>query len=265
MLEVFFVPTMGALHQGHAALVKEARRMADADALRPVEVVVSIFINPTQFNEPGDFMAYPATPEEDVALLAAAGADTVIFPSVDEMYPSGIPGTSDMVDFGALTSVMEGAMRPGHFDGVVSVVRSLFKKTQPTSAFFGEKDWQQLAIVQRLVELEFDTLDVVPVQTVRESSGLAMSSRNSRLSEADRKKASMLSAEMMKVARHARPRAVVGFAVERLERAGFEVEYLEVRHGLTLAEAPWEPGAMRVFAAVCLGGVRLIDNFPCGN
>ena len=261
--KVFFVPTMGALHDGHAALVRTARNRADTGVDGDVEVVVSIFINPTQFNEPSDFEQYPSTPEDDVALLANSGADSVVFPTVDEMYPSGIPEAPCTVDFGALTSQLEGARRPGHFDGVVSIVRDLFLKVKPTVVFFGEKDWQQLAVIQHLVRREFNGLEVVPVPTVRESDGLAMSSRNLRLSVADRAMAPVLYAELDKVAGHGSPREACAEAIKRLEQQGFDVEYLEVRHGLTLEKGPWDPGAMRVFVAAWLGGVRLIDNVVC--
>ena len=256
---------MGALHEGHAELVKAARDRADAAAGVDVEVVVSIFINPTQFNEPSDFEQYPSTPDDDVALLEKSGADTVVFPSVGEMYPSGVPQAPGTVDFGALTNRLEGARRPGHFDGVVSIVRDLFLKVKPTTVFFGEKDWQQLAVIQCLVRQEFEGLEVVAVPTVRERDGLAMSSRNSRLSAADRGVAPVLYAELDKVARDGSPRDACARAIERLERQGFEVEYLEVLHGMTLEEDPWEPGAMRVFVAARLGGVRLIDNVVCVN
>lgn len=260
--KVLFVPTMGALHQGHADLVRAARAQADSMEGVPTEVVVSVFVNPTQFNEAHDFDTYPMTPEEDVRLVSEAGADAVVFPTTQEMYPGGVPRAAEPVDYGALTASLEGEMRPGHFDGVVGVVRTLFHHTNPQWAFFGEKDWQQLAVIRHLAALEFEGLELVAVPTRREQDGLAMSSRNRRLSTQFRMLAPLLHDALVRVAEDARPGAVQA-AKQFLEASSFEVEYLSVARADTLEPGPALQGEMRVFGAVRLGGVRLIDNVPC--
>lgn len=261
--KVLFVPTMGALHQGHAELVRQARTLADSIQGGPTEVVVSVFINPTQFNEADDFDAYPMTPDEDARLVSESGADAVVFPTVEEMYPGGVPSAAEPVDYGPLTASLEGEMRPGHFDGVVGVVRTLFQHTRPQWAFFGEKDWQQLAVIRHLAELEFEGLEVVAVPTRREEDGLAMSSRNRRLSPEDRVLAPLLHQALLEVAEADRPEAAAKAATVSLEAAGFEVEYLSVAKADTLEPSLVRQGEMRVFAAARLGGVRLIDNVAC--
>ena len=260
--EVLFVPTMGALHAGHGDLIRAARKMADGLGERPAHVVVSIFINPTQFDEASDFDAYPATPENDVKLAEEAGADAVVFPSVSEMYPEGVPVSTERVDYGALTSSLEGGKRPGHFDGVVAVVRNLMEQVKPRWAFFGEKDWQQLAVIKRLVQLEFEGVEVVPVSTKREPDGLAMSSRNRRLSCSDRRGASALYSALKRVAESPDPPLKCAEATAALESLGFDVEYFSVAQGDSL-ESEWVSGKMRVFVAARWGGVRLIDNVAC--
>lgn len=260
---VYFIPTMGALHEGHSALIRKARTLAgESGSLRPL-VVVSVYVNPTQFNEQQDLDHYPRTPEEDLARAMDAGADGVVFPDAAEMYPEGVPKTVDRVDYGALTSRLEGAMRPGHFDGVVAVVRRLFQLVRPTKALFGEKDWQQLAVIRRLAAMEFPEVEIVPVPTVREWDGLAKSSRNIRISDADRSGAAALHAQLMATARSPDPGADCVRAREALERTGFEVEYFEVADGATLEQGPGDGSGMRVLAAVRYSGVRLIDNVAC--
>ena len=262
-VRVLFIPTMGALHEGHASLIRRARERAMAVDGQPVEVVVSVFVNPTQFNDVRDFDGYPITPDADVELAVAAGADSVVMPSADEIYPTGVPATVHRVDYGSLTGTMEGAHRPGHFDGVVHVVRRLFQLVRPDVAFFGEKDWQQLAVIRRLAAEEFPDLEIAPVATVREADGLAMSSRNVRLDAEQRALAVHLSRELERVARSGQPQEEAKRAMDRLSDQGFEMEYLTVADGFTLEAAPWKAGDMRVFAAGSLGGVRLIDNMPC--
>lgn len=258
---VLFVPTMGALHDGHGDLIRAAREMADGMS-GSTHVVVSIFINPTQFDEKSDFDAYPTTPENDLVLAGQAGADSVVFPTVLEMYPQGVPEKVPPVDYGVLTSAMEGAKRKGHFDGVVAVVRNLLNQVQPQWSFFGEKDWQQLAVIKRLVHLEFPGFEVVPVPTKREEDGLAMSSRNRRMSDFHRKGAAALFETLMGVADSLDPKAECAHAVLKLEALGFDVEYLNVAQGDSL-EPEWLSGEMRVFVAARWGGVRLIDNVNC--
>ncbi|MDE7388400.1 MAG: pantoate--beta-alanine ligase, partial [Muribaculaceae bacterium] len=171
-----FVPTMGALHAGHMSLVARARAENDI-------VAVSVFVNPTQFNNPDDLRTYPRTEEADLALLDAAGVDVAFVPSVEEMYPE--PDTR-VFDLGPVADVMEGKMRPGHFNGVAQVVSRLFAMAVPTRAYFGEKDFQQIAVIRRMVELEGFDLEIVPVPIKREDDGLALSSRNVRLTPAMR-------------------------------------------------------------------------------
>lgn len=262
---VLFVPTMGALHPGHAALVEAARRFADGEKEGACEVVVSIFINPTQFDDAADFGAYPSSPDADVELVSLAGADAVVFPRLQEMYPDGVPPHVDRADFGSITSVLEGAERPGHFDGVVAVVRNLFQWVKPSAAFFGEKDWQQLAVVRRLVDLEFPGIDIHPVPTVREPDGLAMSSRNRRLCEGDRALSPLFAQWLRRVAAgdSAEWGQLCADGEGALKARGFEIEYLTVRNAGTLEEGPLVRGGMRVFGAVRKGGVRLIDNVAC--
>ena len=194
---VHFVPTMGALHDGHGALIQAARHTAGDDG----HVVVSVYVNPTQFNDASDLSNYPRTQDADVDLARRCGADAVVFPTSEEMYPKGVPGRAESSDYGALTRLWEAAHRPGHFDGVVAVVRALFEATDPVAAYFGEKDWQQLAVIRRLAALEFPELDVVPVPTVREDDGLAMSSRNVHLSSEDRQGAKALYSALQSVVR----------------------------------------------------------------
>lgn len=255
---VHFVPTMGALHAGHGALIERARQ----DAGGAGEVVVSVFVNPTQFNDPRDLEAYPVTRESDEALAFLAGADAVVFPTVSEMYPAGIPRRVGPADYGPLTVLWEAAHRPGHFDGVVAVVRTLFSLACPTLAYFGEKDWQQLAVVRELARREFPQLTIVPVATVRESDGLALSSRNVRLSDGDRKKATRLHGALMALASSADSTSSVERLTAALREDGFDVEYLAVVDGTTLSsQAHPEPGD-RAIVAASIGGVRLIDNVP---
>ena len=172
-----FVPTMGALHEGHLELMRRAKSENDL-------LAVSIFVNPIQFNNPEDLKKYPRDLDNDSQLLKSVACDVLFFPEVEEMYPEKITKT---YDFGVLENVMEGAFRAGHFNGVAIVVQKLFEIIQPTRAYFGEKDFQQLAVIQKLVQLESIPVEIVPCPIVRESDGLAMSSRNERLTAHERK------------------------------------------------------------------------------
>lgn len=252
------VPTMGALHEGHLQLVRAAAQQCDA-------VVVSVFVNPTQFNNPDDFRLYPRLPEADAALLAPAGCTVLFMPAVAEMYPQP---TALRFDFGPLEQVMEGAHRPGHFNGVATVVSKLFHLSRPHRAYFGQKDLQQVAIVRQLIaDLSFE-LELVAFPTVREADGLAMSSRNRRLDEAARAVAPRLYqglqlAEELVRGRKASPAAVQATAREFLTaEPALELEYLEVVDAQTLQPlTDWQPGqAVAICLAAHLGGVRLIDN-----
>ena len=255
-LKVGFVPTMGALHEGHISLINRAKKDNDI-------VVSSVFVNPIQFNNPTDLEKYPRTPERDIEKLEQAGCDAVFMPSVDEMYPEKV---EDHYDFGDLERVMEGACRPGHFNGVAIVVRKLFDIVNPDRAYFGEKDFQQLAIIKKMVQNLNMNLEIVPCPIIRENDGLAMSSRNVRLNETERaiapkifatlndavsKKDSMSPAEMKSytLAKYA-------------EINEFDVEYVEITDEINLKSIEnWnECEHARIFVALQLGPVRLIDN-----
>jgi len=226
---VGFVPTMGALHRGHRALLERARAEND-------RVVLSIYVNPTQFNDPADLARYPRTLEADLE-LARGLADDILAPAADEMYPDGY---RYRVTEDAFSRELEGAHRPGHFDGVLTVVLKLLNLVRPDRAYFGEKDWQQLRLVQGMADALFLPCEIVACPTVREADGLALSSRNRRLSHAGRTRAAQFPAVLRSA-----PDAPA--ARRTLQAAGFDVDYVEDRAGLRLA-------------AVHVEGVRLIDN-----
>jgi len=254
---VGLVPTMGALHNGHLQLVQAARTECN-------KVIASIFVNPTQFNNAGDFRLYPRVPEADAALLGPAGCTALFAPSVEEMYPQ--PAVLRF-DFGALERVMEGAHRPGHFNGVATVVSKLFHLARPHRAYFGQKDWQQVAVIRQLVaDLSFD-LEIRACPTIRETDGLAMSSRNRRLNPAARAAAPLLHRVLAAAAAQVQqglPLAQVRAAAEiALAREPLVApEYFEVADAQTLQ--PLEEYAAGRAVVLCLaahlGGVRLIDN-----
>lgn len=250
-----FVPTMGALHQGHLQLVRRSRDENDLTGC-------SIFVNPIQFNNPEDLSKYPRTLEEDLRLLEETGCDFVFVPSVEEMYPAPV---EEKYDFGELERVMEGAHRPGHFNGVAVVVRKLLDISQPDRAYFGEKDFQQLRIIQALVKMEKMPVEIVPCPTVREADGLAMSSRNRRLSDEERAVApeifqTLLQAKAM--VKKVPVEEVKRISKARLESKGFRVDYFEIADAGTLQTITGWEGNERIIAcvAVFLGEVRLIDN-----
>ena len=256
-----FVPTMGALHAGHLQLVQTA--LAECGA-----VVVSIFVNPTQFNNADDFRLYPRLPEADADLLRAAGCTALYLPGVAEIYPQP---TALTFDFGPLERVMEGAHRPGHFNGVATVVSKLLHQVSPHRAYFGQKDWQQLAVVRQLVaDLSFD-VEIVPCPTLREADGLAMSSRNRRLTPAGRAVAPLLHQALEAAAAQVRqglaPAVVQAGALAQLaQEPQFTPEYFELADALTLQPlAGYEAGrAVVLCVAAHLDGVRLIDNVVVG-
>jgi pantoate--beta-alanine ligase len=257
-LTTALVPTMGNLHEGHLALVSEARKHAD-------RVVASIYVNPTQFGEGEDYDSYPRTPDTDRAALEEYGCDLLFAPGHDTIYPPGITNSIRLVASPDLAAPLEGECRPGHFDGVLTVVARLFNLVVPDVAVFGEKDFQQLLLIRRMVEdLSFD-VRIVSVPTVREPNGLAMSSRNRYLRQEDREAAVQLSSVLSDVVEQVRnhpaswKQAEEG-AMRHLETLGFRVDYVAVRRADSLA-APSEEGAqMRVLAAVHCGQTRLIDN-----
>lgn len=250
-----FVPTMGALHRGHIELVRRSVGENDITGC-------SIFVNPIQFNNPEDLEKYPRTIESDVAMLGEAGCDLVFIPSVKEMYPGPV---TEKYDFGPLEQVMEGAYRPGHFNGVAIVVKKLFDIFQPDRAYFGEKDFQQLAIIRALVKMKNIPVEIVPCPTVREADGLAMSSRNRRLSPEERAIAPEIYRTLDLAADNAGIKSVAEvkqLGYDRLTEKGFVVDYFEIADTATLQpvtawdEAPEIIGCVAAF----LGNVRLIDN-----
>lgn len=253
------VPTMGALHAGHKSLVDRARAENDI-------VVVSVFVNPTQFNNPEDLRTYPRTEEADAALLEGAGVDYAFIPSVEEVYPEA---DTRQFALGPVAEVMEGAMRPGHFNGVCQIVSKLFALTAPTRAYFGEKDFQQIAVIKKMVSLEGFDLEIVPCPIVREADGLALSSRNVRLTAADRAAAPSIRRILLKSLEWQKqgmtPAQVEKNVVEAVNAVeGLEAEYYSVVDALTMQPiASWaEAGADGAVgcATVYAGAVRLIDN-----
>lgn len=254
---VGFVPTMGALHQGHLSLIDSAKKVSDF-------VVVSIFVNPTQFNDPNDLRNYPRVPEKDIALLKEQGKTDVIFiPEVSDMYPE--PDTR-IFEFGNLDKVMEGAHRPGHFNGVAQVVSKLFDLVNPHKAFFGQKDFQQLAVIRELVKQMQSDIEIVSCPIIREENGLAMSSRNTLLSPEEWIHAANISKTLFKSASLSKSLSVkelTHWVVQEINSDPFlEVEYFQVVDSLTLM--PIEKWSETVnkqgCVAVKVGKVRLIDN-----
>lgn len=250
------VPTMGALHAGHMSLVDTARRQNDI-------VVASVFVNPTQFNNPNDLSTYPRTEEADCALLDEHGADYAFIPSVEEMYPE--PDTR-VFDFGEVAAVMEGAMRPGHFNGVAQVVSKLFDMVRPTRAYFGEKDFQQIAVIRKMVQLEGFDLEIVACPIKREADGLALSSRNVRLTPEGRKQAPAIHRileQSLSLAATKSPDELKHWVKEQIDAVpGLETEYYEIADALTMQPVQnWDsPNGTVGCVTVYCGDVRLIDN-----
>lgn len=251
-----FVPTMGALHQGHLELMRRAKKENDI-------LVVSIFVNPIQFNNPEDLKKYPRVLEQDLELLKTVNCDLVFVPDVKEMYPESITKT---YDFGLLEKVMEGAFRPGHFNGVAIVVQKLIEIAQPHKAYFGEKDFQQLAIIKKLVEIEQINVEIIPCAIVREADGLAMSSRNARLSPEERTIAPKIHQILIEVAAKAKqmdPKSLEKWGFEQLKaEKHFVPEYFQLADDINLQPIDnWHQNhGIRAFVALHLGKVRLIDN-----
>lgn len=252
---IALVPTMGALHEGHMSLVRAARNHAE-------HVVTSIFVNPTQFGANEDLSRYPRQEEQDVAMLDAEGCAIVWAPDVAAMYPEGFDSS---IKVGALAERWDGAARPGHFDGVATVVTKLFNQVEPDVALFGEKDWQQLAVLRRTVA-DFDmTVEVIGVSTHRAEDGLALSSRNAYLNEAERAAAPTLHQAMQAAAVSIVGGADIEVALDEAKAAitkvGFgPIDYIELVHADTLEPMREFVNPARMIAAAKLGSTRLIDN-----
>lgn len=257
-MSIGLVPTMGALHEGHAELVKESVRNCDL-------TVCSIFVNPKQFNNPDDLEKYPKQVEKDLELLTIIGCDVVFIPTVDEMYPGGQKTIT--INFGELENLLEGAFRPGHFSGVGVVVSKLLNVVQPDLAFFGQKDLQQLAVIRKLVKDLNIQSRIVSVPTVREKSGLAMSSRNLRLSGRE----AVVAANLYRVIDSVKTKILAGEQVlsgltsakvelEKIE--GIELEYLDIVNSDTMSKVEELSEALNISICIAayVGGVRLIDN-----
>jgi pantoate--beta-alanine ligase len=254
-----FVPTMGALHSGHAALIKEARRRSDV-------VVVSIFVNPAQFGKNEDLTKYPRTFDDDVDLCTSCGADIVFAPTVDEMYPDGFATTVSLDR--RLTGVLEGEHRPGHFDGVATVVALLFGVVQPHSAVFGEKDFQQLTVVRRLVRDLKMPVDIIAMPVIRDVDSLALSSRNRFLSAVDRSRAVVVpkavqaAQDALQDGEHDAARIIA--AAQRMidSEPAAAADYIAIVDPHTFAPVTVVDKTARIVLTVRLGGVRLLDNGP---
>ncbi|QAR31696.1 pantoate--beta-alanine ligase [Ornithobacterium rhinotracheale] len=251
-----FVPTMGALHAGHLSLIKQCK--ADNDVC-----VASVFVNPTQFNNPEDLEKYPRHPEKDAELLEHANCDAVFFPTVEDIYPEG--EKSESFDFNGLENQMEGKFRPGHFDGVGTIVNKFFEIIQPNCAYFGEKDFQQLRIIQTMVEKKGHHIEIVPMPIFREDDGLAMSSRNQRLSPEFRNASPKIYEILKKVnslKNEFSPQEVKQRVEELFAQTDLELEYFAICDEETLHEiSTWNDSEnIRAFVAVYAGDIRLIDN-----
>jgi len=255
---VAFVPTMGNLHAGHFSLVQLAREKADV-------VVASVFVNPTQFGPNEDFARYPRTPDADRAGLADAGCDALFMPAIDEMYPGGT-GETVRVVVPALRDILEGAIRPGHFDGVATIVAKLFNLVQPDVAIFGRKDYQQLLVIRRMTRDLAYPIEIVDAPTMRETNGLAMSSRNQYLDAAQRETAAAIHRTLQRMrdavlAGDEKITSIEETAASELVAAGFKPDYAVIRRAEDLAEpAAGETAPLIALIAARAGATRLIDN-----
>jgi len=258
--KIGFAPTMGALHQGHLSLYEAAKHEND-------EVISSIFVNPTQFNNVDDFKKYPKTLEKDLEMLEKAGVDAVYVPSVEDIYSGNL--ASKKYDFDGLDEEMEGKYRPGHFDGVGTVVEELLRQVQPHNAYFGEKDFQQLAIIKKLAKKLNLPVKIHGVPTLREEDGLAMSSRNLRLNEEQRKEATLIYKTLLQVNDWFRVISVEEIkkrVKEIFEKSELDLEYFVIADEKTLKETDffYKDKKYRAFIVAYAGDVRLIDNIHLG-
>jgi pantoate--beta-alanine ligase len=264
-----FVPTMGALHEGHASLIRHAAALHDAAPTKGPPVVVSIFVNPTQFNDPADLARYPRTLEADLDLCRSAGADAIFSPTVEAIYPPGNPPPTPPLPAAATEPHLEDALRPGHFAGVCQVVARLFDLVKPSAAIFGEKDYQQLAVIRAMTASLLLPIEIIPAPTIREPDGLAMSSRNRFIKAEDRAKAAAISKALCEASapHNATPQQAEAAMRRVLLEAGYaqaDIQYAVIRDAQTLTEP--QPGrAARALIAVSLPPVRLIDNAAWGN
>ncbi len=262
-----FVPTLGNLHDGHLSLVRKAQEVAD-------RIVVSIFVNPMQFDKAADLAAYPRTTDEDLALLREEGVDLVFLPSAEDMYPVG---SAARVEVDGISDILEGDSRPGHFSGVATIVAKLFNLVQPDYSVFGEKDFQQLMLVKRMeADLDFG-IKIIGAPTAREPSGLAMSSRNNYLNEKQRNNvAPKFHAELQKIKTAILEGdkdylSLQSTSINSLNQQGFKADYIEVRNAGDLSVATTEDNNLVVLGSAWLGKARLIDNltvkidFPKGG
>ncbi len=256
--KIGFAPTMGALHEGHLSLIRESLQKTDC-------TVCSIFVNPTQFNDPEDLVKYPRTPEKDMELLVAAGCQVLFMPDVEEIYPTA-PLPTPKFDFRGLDKRMEGAFRPGHFAGVAQVVWRLLDIVRPDRLFMGQKDFQQSAIVQDMLNQLHATIQLVVCPTMREADGLAMSSRNGRLSEEQRSLAPLIYKSLREAKEkmpNYSPEQITSEALQQLTVPGIKPEYFEIVDAYTLEPVRTfeESDYIVACVAVWMGEVRLIDNF----
>lgn len=258
-MSIGFVPTMGALHQGHISLVELSLKECD-------KTIVSIFVNPTQFNDPNDFLKYPSTLDHDLELLMNAGCDAVFVPTVDIMYPQGTTENKIHIELGYLGTCMEGLKRPGHFDGVVQVVHLLLEMVKPDVLYLGAKDIQQVRVITKLVETMRLPLKIITGATVREYDGLAMSSRNMRLDKQQRKVASELYRVLNEISQQyglTDPSVLTKSYIELLNQTpGIRVDYIEIVDFQTFMPLKmWnKKGENLVCVAAWVGDIRLIDN-----
>jgi pantoate--beta-alanine ligase len=252
---VAFVPTMGALHDGHGQLIRRAAQEPGTT------VVVSIFVNPTQFDDPKDFARYPKTLDSDAVICEAAGASIVYAPSVEDVYPPGEVLSPAPIPPQATTPRLEDGQRRGHFEGVCTVVKRLFELVRPSVAYFGEKDWQQLQVIAAMTKLAGLGVTIAPVETVRDPDGLAMSSRNRFLSPEDRVRGLSLSRALRACQRASTPMEAEGIMRAELEASQVVADYAVVRDAATLMPvAESSRGPWRALIAARVGSVRLIDN-----
>ncbi|HMK05701.1 MAG TPA: pantoate--beta-alanine ligase [Ferruginibacter sp.] len=254
---ISFVPTMGALHPGHISLVENSKKSGYLS-------VCSIFVNPTQFNDIKDFDNYPATLEKDIDMLEQAGCDVLFLPSVPEMYPGGIKKVSNY-ELGYLETVLEGSFRPGHFQGVCQVVNRLLDIIPANELYLGQKDYQQCMVIKRMIELVHLPVKTVIRPTLREPDGLAMSSRNMRLKEDERKKAVQIFEVLSLIKNNIKPGSLEELqqtAINKLTREGFKVDYVEIANANTLELLKNWDGKTAIVALVAafVGDIRLIDN-----